>query len=161
MHLVNTIVTMTILKENIPVGIAADHAGFALKQFVVSWLEQNNIPYHDFGTYTEASMDYPDTAHPLAEAVEQGRCYPGIAICGSGNGIAITLNKHQGVRAALSWSADIGELARAHNDANVLVMPGRYIDNVTAQTIVEKFFSTPFEGGRHKRRIEKIPVQIG
>ena len=95
----------------------------------------------------------------MAQAIEAGECGPGIAICGSGNGIAITLNKHQGIRAALCWCADIAELARQHNDANVLVMPGRFITNMEADRILNKFFQTPFEGGRHQRRVEKIPVK--
>ncbi len=149
---------MTILKENTPIGIAADHAGYKLKQYVIEWLTQNEIPYHDFGTYSEASIDYPDYAHPLAEAVEAGSCYPGIAICGSGNGINMTLNKHQGIRAALCWSVEISELARSHNDANVCVMPGRFIAKTLGIDIVNTFLSTPFEGGRHQGRIDKIPL---
>lgn len=141
------------------IGISCDHAGFPLKQFVVQWLEQNGYEYKDFGTYAPESCDYPDFAHPLAEAVEAGECYPGIAICGSGNGISMTLNKHQGIRAALCWNSDIAELARQHNDANVLVMPGRFVTNHVAESILKKFFSTPFEGGRHQRRVEKIPVR--
>lgn len=141
------------------IGICADHAGYPLKQYVVQWLEEKGWEYKDFGTYSPESCDYPDVAHPLAEAVESGECYPGIAICGSGNGISMTLNKHQGIRAALCWNADIAELARQHNDANVLVMPGRFVTNHVADTILKKFFSTPFEGGRHQRRVEKIPVK--
>ena len=141
------------------IGICADHAGYPLKQYVVQWLEEQGWEYKDFGTYSPESCDYPDVARPLAEAVESGECYPGIAICGSGNGISMTLNKHQGIRAALCWNADIAELARQHNDANVLVMPGRFVTNHVADTILKKFFSTPFEGGRHQRRVEKIPVK--
>ena len=141
------------------IGICADHAGYPLKQYVVQWLEEQGWEYKDFGTYSPESCDYPDVAHPLAEAVESGECYPGIAICGSGNGISMTLNKHQGIRAALCWNADIAELGRQHNDANVLVMPGRFVTNHIAASILKKFFSTPFEGGRHQRRVEKIPVK--
>ena len=141
------------------IGICCDHAGFPLTQFVVQWLEENGYEFKDFGTYSPESCDYPDFAHPLAEAIEAGECYPGIAICGSGNGIAMTLNKHQGIRAALCWSPDIAELGRQHNDANVLVMPGRFVTNHIAASILKKFFSTPFEGGRHQRRVEKIPVK--
>ena len=130
-----------------------------MKQYVKQWLEAKGWEYKDFGTYAPESVDYPDFAHPLAEAVEAGECYPGIAICGSGNGINMTLNKHQGIRAALCWRADIAELARQHNDANVLVMPGRFVTNHEADTILHKFFNTPFEGGRHQRRVEKIPVR--
>ena len=141
------------------IGLASDHAGFELKEFVKQWLEQKGWEYKDFGTYPTASCDYPDFAHPLAEAVEAGECYPGIAICGSGEGISMTLNKHQGIRAALCWIPEIARLARQHNDSNVLVMPGRFIDTATADQIMTEFFNTAFEGGRHQARIDKIPVK--
>lgn len=141
------------------IGLASDHAGFELKEFVKQWLEQKGWEYKDFGTYSTASCDYPDFAHPLAEAVEAGECYPGIAICGSGEGISMTLNKHQGIRAALCWIPEIARLARQHNDSNVLVMPGRFIDTATADQITTEFFNTAFEGGRHQARIDKIPVK--
>ena len=141
------------------IGLASDHAGFELKEFVKQWLEQKGWEYKDFGTYSTASCDYPDFAHPLAEAVETGECYPGIAICGSGEGISMTLNKHQGIRAALCWIPEIARLARQHNDSNVLVMPGRFIDTATADQIMTEFFNTAFEGGRHQARIDKIPVK--
>ena len=150
---------MSILKPDVPVGLACDHAGYELKQFVIDLLSQKGIPYKDFGTYSTESCDYPDFAHQLAQAVEAGECYPGIAICGSGNGINMTLNKHQGVRAALCWTAEIAHLARQHNDANILVMPGRFIGTEEADMIMTEFFNTAFEGGRHQRRIDKIPVQ--
>ena len=140
-------------------GLASDHAGFELKEYVKTWLKAKNYKYEDFGTYSTDSCDYPDFAHPLALAVEAGECYPGIAICGSGEGISMTLNKHQGIRAALCWMPEIAHLARQHNDANVLVMPGRFIDNEMADKIMNEFFSTDFEGGRHQKRIEKIPVK--
>ena len=141
------------------VGLACDHAGFPLKRFVLDYLEKKGYPIKDFGTYSDESVDYPDFAHPLAKAIESGEVYPGIAICGSGEGMAITLNKHQGVRAGLAWNKDIAELIRQHNDANVLVMPGRFIDNKTAEKIMDEFFKATFEGGRHERRVQKIPVQ--
>lgn len=141
------------------VGIACDHAGFPLKKFVVQYLEQHGYPYKDYGTYSDMSCDYPDFAHALAEGIESGEVYPGIGICGSGEGMAITLNKHQGVRAGLVWSPEISELIRQHNDANVIVLPGRFIDNNTAEKILDVFFKTSFEGGRHQRRVEKIPVK--
>ena len=141
------------------VGIAGDHAGFPSKKFVIEYLEQHGYPYKDYGTYSDISCDYPDFAHALAEGIESGEVYPGIAICGSGEGMAITLNKHQGVRAGLAWSAEIGELIRQHNDANVIALPGRFIDNKTAEKILDVFFKTSFEGGRHQRRVEKIPVK--
>lgn len=140
------------------VGVACDHAGYPLKQFVLQYLDKKGYPYKDFGTYSDEIVDYPDFAHPLAEAIESGEVYPGIAICGSGEGMAMTLNKHQGVRAGLAWCKDIAQLIRQHNDANVLVMPGRFIDNKTAEVIMDEFFKATFEGGRHERRVKKIPV---
>lgn len=150
---------MTILKPNIPVALCSDHAGFEMKQAVADYLKQQGIAYKDFGTYSTGSCDYPDFAHPCAEAVESGACYPGIAICGSGEGISMTLNKHQGIRAALCWLPEIAALSRQHNDANVLSMPGRFITAEQALEIVKTFLSTSFEGGRHQRRIDKIPVR--
>ncbi len=141
------------------VGICSDHAGFEMKEFVRGWLRDKGMEYKDFGTYSTDSCDYPDFAHPLALAVEAGECYPGIAVCGSGNGIAITLNKHQGIRAALCWNAELAHLARLHNDANVLVMPGRFISTEEADMILTDFFDTAFEGGRHQLRVDKIPVK--
>ncbi len=141
------------------VGIASDHAGFELKEFVKKWLEEKNYEYKDFGTCSTESTDYADYAHPLGYAIEEGECYPGVAICGSGEGISMTLNKHQGVRAALCWIPEIAHLARQHNDANVLVMPGRFIDTEIASKILEEFFNTSFEGGRHAKRIAKIPLK--
>lgn len=140
------------------IGICSDHAGFPLKQHVKQWLEEKGWPYKDFGTYTEESCDYPDYAHPMAEAIEAGECHSGIAICGSGQGISMTLNKHQGIRAALCWEPELAALSRQHNDANVLCMPGRFISHEKADDIMEAFFSTLFEGGRHLRRVQKIPV---
>lgn len=140
------------------IGLAADHAGFELKEYVKSWLEAKGWAYKDFGTDSCESVDYPDYAHPLAKAVEDGECYPGVAVCGSGNGINMTLNKHQGIRAALCWTPEIAHLARLHNDANVLVMPGRFISTEEADKILTEFFATQFEGGRHQRRIDKIPA---
>ena len=141
------------------IGLASDHAGFELKEYVKSWLEAKGLEYKDFGTYSTDSCDYPDFAHQLGEAIEKGECYPGIAICGSGQGISMTLNKHQGVRAALCWIPEIAKLSRQHNDANVLAMPGRFIDNEMADKIMTEFFNTDFEGGRHVRRVEKIAIK--
>ena len=140
------------------IGLACDHAGFELKEHVRNWLETKGYSYRDFGTYSTESVDYPDYAHVLALAVEAGECYLGIAVCGSGNGINMTLNKHQGIRSALCWNEEIARLARSHNDANVLVMPGRFISLPEADKVLQEFLSTEFEGGRHQRRIEKIPV---
>ena len=147
-----------ILKENIPVALASDHAGFATKQAIKAHLDALGIAYKDFGTYNEESCDYPDFAHPCALAVEQGECYPGIAVCGSGEGINITLNKHQGIRSALCWIPEVARLAREHNDANVLALPGRFVSNDEAIAMVDVFLNTPFAGGRHQRRIDKIPA---
>ncbi|WP_420186775.1 ribose 5-phosphate isomerase B [Bacteroides pyogenes] len=141
------------------IGLAADHAGFELKEYVKRWLAAKGLNCKDFGTDSDASVDYPDYAHPLASAVEAGECYPGIAICGSGNGISMTLNKHQGIRAALCWNEEIARLARLHNDANVLVMPGRFLDTAEADKILTAFFAADFEGGRHQRRVDKIPCK--
>lgn len=141
------------------VGLACDHAGYALKKFVIQYLEEHGYPYKDYGTYSDQSVDYPDFAHALAEGIESGEVYPGIAICGSGEGMTMTLNKHQGLRAGLAWSIEIAHMIRQHNDANVLVMPGRFIDNNTASAIMNEFFKTTFEGGRHARRVENMPIR--
>lgn len=140
------------------VGLCSDHAGFELKEYVKTLLTERGLEYKDFGTYSTDSCDYPDFAHKLGEAIEKGEVYPGIAICGTGNGISMSLNKHQGVRDALCWSEEIAKLAREHNDANVLSMPGRFVTNEEAAKMVAAFLDTPFEGGRHQRRIDKIPV---
>ncbi len=145
--------------KNKIVGLASDHAGYALKQFVKDYLERHGMEYKDFGTCSEESCDYSDFGHALGFAIEAGEVYPGIAICGSGEGINMTLNKHQGVRAGLVWIPEIAHLIRQHNDANVLVMPGRFIDNEMAERIMDEFFQTPFEGGRHQKRIDKMPLK--
>ena len=139
-----------------PIALASDHAGFELKAIVEGYLEARGVAYKDFGTDSAESCDYPDFAHPAALAVESGECSMGIAMCGTGNGIAMTLNKHQGIRAALCWNKEIAALARQHNDANVLVMPARFIDAVTALAIVDTFLDTSFEGGRHQRRVDML-----
>ena len=148
-----------ILQAEKPIALCSDHAGYATKQAVIAYLEQAGIAYKDFGTYSEESCDYPDFAHPCSEAVEHGECYPGIGICGTGEGVCMTLNKHQGIRAALCWKPEIAALAREHNDANILVMPVRFISNDEALEITKVFLNTEFAGGRHQRRIEKIPVK--
>ncbi len=149
---------MSILKSGKKVALCSDHAGYELKSIIEGYLMSQDIEYEDFGTDSTQSCDYPDYAHPCAAAIEAGRCYPGIAMCGSGNGIAMTLNKHQGIRAALCWTVELASLARQHNDANVLVLPARFIEPATALAIVDAFLSTPFEGGRHEARVAKIPV---
>lgn len=141
------------------IGLASDHAGFELKQFVKQYLDEKGLEYKDYGTYSEESCDYPDFAHALALGMKDGECERGIAICGSGEGISMTLNKHQHIRAALVWSPEIAGLTRQHNDANVLVMPGRFISTDTARQIMDLFLTTEFEGGRHVRRVAKIAVQ--
>ena len=150
---------MSIVQEGKKVAMCSDHAGYELKSIIQGYLDSQDIEYTDFGTNSTDSCDYPDFAHPCAEAVENGVCFPGIAMCGSGNGIQMTLNKHQGIRAALCWTVELAKLARQHNDANVLVLPARFIEPVLALEIVDAFLNTPFEGGRHVNRVNKIPVK--
>lgn len=145
--------------EKTIIGLASDHAGFPLKEQVKEWLTAKGYDYKDFGTYSTESCDYPTFAHALATAIEQGEMEKGIAICGTGNGINMTLNHHAGIRSALCWQPEIASLARQHNDANVLVMPGRFIEEAIAKECVTTFLDTEFEGGRHIRRIEAIPVK--
>ncbi len=141
------------------IGLASDHAGYPLKETVKQWLTEWGYSYKDFGTNSTASCNYPDYGHALANAIENGEFESGIAICGTGNGINMSVNHHKGIRGALCWQPEIAELARQHNDANILVMPGRFIDEETAKQCVEKFLDTPFEGGRHQARIDAIPVK--
>ena len=147
-----------IIQENNskPIGLASDHAGFDTKEYIISILKSMGLDYKDFGTKTSESTDYPDYAHPLATAIEDGECNFGIAICGTGNGINMTMNKHQGIRAALCWTPDVAFYARAHNNANVLSLPGRLLTNEEFFEIIKMFLTTPFEGGRHERRVNKI-----
>lgn len=140
-------------------GICSDHAGFELKAAVIAHLQSQGVEVVDYGTHSAASCDYPDFAHPCAAALESGEVYPAIGICGSGEGISMTLNKHQGVRAALCWLPELAALARQHNNANCLVLPARFIGLELALEIVDTFLSTDFEGGRHEARVAKIPVQ--
>jgi len=138
------------------IAIGADHAGFELKEKVTEYLKRSGFEYKDYGTYSSESADYPDFAHPVASAVENKESDLGILICGSGNGVAITANKHQGIRAAICWLEDLASLARQHNDANVLCLPARYISADLAMKIIDKFLNSSFEGGRHERRVKKI-----
>lgn len=138
------------------IAIGADHAGFELKEKVTEYLKRSGFEYKDYGTYSSESADYPDFAHPVALAVENKESDLGILICGSGNGVAITANKHQGIRAAICWLEDLASLARQHNDANVLCLPARYISSDLAMKIIDKFLNSSFEGGRHERRVKKI-----
>ena len=140
--------------ENIAIG--ADHAGFEYKELLKKWLEQNGYALKDFGTYSVDSADYPDFAHPVANAVEKKEFELGLLICGSANGVAITANKHQGVRAAICWNEELAALARQHNNANVLCLPARYISFELAEKILDRFLHSSFEGGRHERRVVKI-----
>lgn len=138
------------------VAIGADHAGFELKETVKKYLMEKGMQVSDEGTYSIESCDYPDFAHKVAVKVEDKEVDFGLLICGSGNGISMAANKHQGVRAALCWKKEIAELARLHNDANILSLPARFIDENEAKACIDVFFSTEFEGGRHQKRIEKI-----
>ena len=141
------------------IGIANDHAGFALKHSIVEFLEKQGYEILDFGTNSAVPVDYPDYGHPLAEAVEKKKVDLGIAICGTGNSINMVTNKHQGVRSAICWNRKIAVLVRQHNDANICALPGRFISERTAVSIVRAFLTTSFEGGRHVPRIAKIPVR--
>lgn len=140
------------------IGMCCDHAGYAMKERLKEYLVQEGFEINDFGTDSTESCDYADYAHPMASALENGEFAMGISLCGSGNGINMTSNKHQGVRAALCWNAEISMLARAHNDANVCSLPARYISFDEAKEIITQFFATEFEGGRHLARIRKIPL---
>jgi ribose 5-phosphate isomerase B len=142
------------------IAIASDHAGFTIKEKVLSYLIGAGYMIKDFGCFSEESVDYPDYAHPLAEAVQGGEYEVGITVCGTGNGINMTVNKHQGIRSAICWNAEIAALARKHNNANVCALPGRYVEMEQAILIVRTFLNTPFEGGRHEKRIKKIPLKI-
>lgn len=142
--------------DNKIIPIGADHAGFELKQYLIEYLTAKGYQLKDFGCNSEESIDYPDYAHPVAEMVQENNGMLGIIICGSGNGINMTANKHQGVRSALCWKKEIAELARQHNDANIIALPARFISKNEAIDMVEAFLNTAFEGGRHQRRIDKI-----
>jgi len=146
--------------ENRKIAIATDHAGFALKEKVLKHLLKEGFEIKDFGCFSGESVDYPDFGHPLANAVENGEFDLGISICGSGNGINMTVNKHQGIRSALCWNEEVSRLARSHNDANICALPARFISESEAYLIIKTFLSTGFEGGRHKKRIDKISVKI-
>jgi ribose 5-phosphate isomerase B len=142
--------------EKIKLAIGADHAGFRLKKAIIDYLNNIGVEVKDHGTYSEESVDYPDFAHPVSNAVENNVSDLGILICGSANGISIAANKHKGIRCAICWQEELAELARQHNDANILALPARFISEEEAIKCVERFLSTPFEGGRHQKRVEKI-----
>lgn len=141
------------------IGICSDHAGVEYKARLIAYLTKKGHEVVNFGTDSTESMDYSDVAHPLATAVEKGEVERGIALCGTGNGMAMTLNHHQGIRAGLAWNKAVGALVKEHNDANVLVMPARFISYTMATAIVRTWIETEFAGGRHARRIAKIPVK--
>jgi ribose 5-phosphate isomerase B len=138
------------------IAIGSDHAGFVLKTCIIELLNVHHIDFHDYGTFSEDSVDYPDIVQPLAMGIQNGQYQFGILLCGTGNGMAITANKYRGIRAALCWNPEITLLARQHNDANVLALPARFISENEATEMVLLFLSTLFEGGRHQKRIEKI-----
>jgi len=138
------------------IAIGSDHAGFQLKETIKEYLNNKGFDVKDFGTYSEERADYPDFAHKVASAVEYNEVERGIVICGSGNGVNMTANRHHGVRSALCWNEEIAKLARQHNDANIIALPARFISEEEAEKCVDVFLSTPFEGGRHTDRVKKI-----
>lgn len=139
-------------------GVCCDHAGYEMKEQIKPFIESLGYAVVDYGTNSDESCDYPDFAHPMATDIEKGEFDMGISLCGSGNGINMTTNKHQGIRAALCWLPEISSLARQHNNANVCSLPARFLSLETAKEIVTNFIHTPFDGGRHERRIDKIPT---
>ncbi len=146
------------MKQIIP--IASDHGGYEMKQYLIEKLQNNGYEVKDFGTHSAESVDYPDMIHPLAKAIQNGEFPLGIILCGSGNGAQMSANKHPHVRAALCWNVELARLARQHNDANIISLPGRFVSNEEAWNMVEAFLTTSFEGGRHEKRVAKIE-QIG
>lgn len=145
-----------IFNNLLPIAIGSDHAGYELKKTIKSFLEKKGLLINDFGTYSTESVDYPDFAHPVALDVENHKAACGILICGSGEGVCITANKHQNIRASLCWDTQLAELSRLHNNANIICLPARFITNEKAFEMIEKFLTTPFEGGRHENRVLKI-----
>ena len=142
------------MNNPISIAIGGDHAGFEYKKILIDFLKEHTVK--DFGTYSTDSVDYPDFAHPVASAVENNEFDLGILICGSANGVAITANKHQGIRAAICWNGELAELARSHNNANILCIPARFVSTELAKEITFKFINSTFEGGRHANRVSKI-----
>ena len=141
-----------------PIAIGSDHAGYDYKEELISFLEGKGLPFADYGTHSRESADYPDFAHPVATAVEEGKAAFGILICGSANGVAITANKHAHVRAAICWGEELAQLAREHNNANIICIPAKFVREGDAEKMVGIFLTTDFEGGRHLRRVEKIAL---
>jgi ribose 5-phosphate isomerase B len=140
----------------VQIYLGADHAGFEMKEAIREYLSAKSFEVKDLGTYSSESVDYPDFAHQVASKVEAENESVGFLFCGSANGVCITANKHKGIRAALAWNIEIAELARQHNNANILCIPARYVSIDTAENMVKRFLNTAFEGGRHQRRVEKI-----
>ncbi|GAB2675422.1 ribose 5-phosphate isomerase B [Flavihumibacter cheonanensis] len=147
---------MTVFDKSLPVAIGCDHAGYEYKEAIKTYLESQGFAVKDFGTTTPNSVDYPDFAHPTASFVEEGKAAFGVLICGSANGVAITANKHQQVRAGLCWDNEVAKLVRKHNDANIICLPARFVALAYAIQMVETFYTTAFEGGRHGNRVNKI-----
>ena len=146
----------TSFNISLPIVIGSDHAGFEYKQQIIEWLQNSSLLVSDFGTESLESVDYPDFAHPVAANVEQGEAAFGILLCGSANGVAITANKHQGVRAGLCWNKDVAKLVRQHNNANIICIPARFVSLELAIDMINIFMQTAFEGGRHQTRVDKI-----
>jgi len=141
------------------IAVASDHAGFAKKQVILSYLNEKGIEFKDFGCFSDESVDYPEFAHAIGRAIDKGEYEIGITFCGSGQGISIAANKHQNVRSATCWNAEIAALSKQHNDANICAVPGRFVTDEEAIAIVEAFLSAEFEGGRHARRVAQIPLK--
>ena len=148
---------MSIFNFQLPIAIGCDHAGFDCKEDLISFIEAEGLLFKDFGTFNKESVDYPDFAHPVANAVENGEAAFGILLCGSANGVAITANKHQGIRAAICWGEELAQLARKHNNANILCIPARFVRDGDAEKMLDIFMTTAFEAGRHQERISKMP----
>ena len=147
---------MYVFDRNKPIAVGCDHAGFEYKELLISFLEKQKLEVKDFGAFSKDSVDYPDFAHPVALAVEKGEAAFGLLLCGSGEGVCITANKHQGIRAALCWQPELAELSRKHNNANILCIPARFVESTVAEEMLETFINTDFEAGRHELRVEKI-----
>ncbi len=142
------------------IALASDHAGFEKKQVIIKYLQDKAFKYHDFGTFSDECIDYPDFGHKIGKAINEGEYEIGISFCGSGQGISITANKYPNVRSALCWKPEIAALAKQHNNANICALPARFVTDEEAIAIVETYLNTEFEGGRHERRIEKIPIKV-
>jgi ribose 5-phosphate isomerase B len=147
---------MSPFNLQLPIALGCDHAGFDYKEDIISFLEAEGLKFKDYGCWSRDSVDYPDFAHPVASAVEKGEASFGILFCGSANGVAITANKHQGIRAAICWGEELAELSRKHNDANIICIPARFVREGDAEKMVDVFMNTAFEGGRHQGRVNKI-----